>query len=156
MTASLGGCASLVPYVPIDDGPFATLVVPSKITRWRPGSIGSTTLSFAIANEQGCGNFVKPEPATQERSEVSYKIPINKDILVGYDRGSGVMVCNVAASFHAMTAGAQYVLDGQVQGMQCVLTVSEKTADSSIPVPLEPAFRDAWVGHKACKRRQDL
>ncbi len=99
MAALLGGCASFAPYVPVEDGqPFATLVVPSRITSWRPGSVGSTTLNFAIANEQGCGNFVKPEPATQERSEVRYKIPINKDILIGYARDSGVMTCNVSAS----------------------------------------------------------
>jgi hypothetical protein len=157
MAALVGGCASFAPYVPVEDGqPFATLVVPSRITSWRPGSVGSTTLNFAIANEQGCGNFVKPEPATQERSEVRYKIPINKDILIGYARDSGVMTCNVSASFHATTAGAQYVLNGRVLGMQCALTVSEITAGSSTLLPLEPAFRDAWIGRKACKRRQDL
>ncbi|MET3464564.1 hypothetical protein [Variovorax atrisoli] len=156
MAVSLGGCISAVPYVPSDDGPSAMLVVPSKITSWRPGSVGSKTLSFSVADDQGCGRFFKSELATPESGEVIYKIPANKEILVNYAYGAGIMSCNVTASFRAVTTDAKYVLEGQVRGLQCLLTVSEKTGDMSLPVILEPAYSDAWSGRKACKRRQDL
>lgn len=153
---SLGGCVSAVPYVPSDDGPSAMLVVPSKITSWRPGSAGSKTLSFSIVDDRGCGRFFKSEPATPEHAETVYKIPVNKDILVGFAYGSGIMSCSVTASFRATTADAQYVLQGQVLGLQCLLTVSQKIGGTLLPVIVEPAYSDAWTGRKACKRRQDL